>query len=65
MGPSNLFIEKNVPDKNDNGTTIKFVTAAMLSNFSAQRPAIKPSAASKQEPRIPKLSHKKYVQMEF
>ena len=53
MGPSNLFIEKKVPDKNDNGT-IKFVTAAILSNFSAQRPAIKPSAASKQEPRIPK-----------
>ena len=31
-----------MPDKKDNGTIMKFVTVAMLSNFSAHKPAIIP-----------------------
>ena len=56
MGPSNFEIEKKVPDKKESGTITKFVTAAKLSNFSDHNPAIKPSEASSDDPRIAKTN---------
>lgn len=56
MGPSNFEIEKKVPDKKESGTITKFVTAAILSNFSDHNPAIKPSEASSDDPRIAKTN---------
>ena len=38
-----------MPDKKDKGTIIKFVTVAILSNFSAHMPAIKPSEPNRNE----------------
>ena len=38
-----------MPDKKDNGTTIKFVIVAMWSNFSAQSPDITPTEARMNE----------------
>ena len=55
IGPSSFDIEKNVPDKKDNGTITKFVTAAILSNFSDHKPAINPSDANKLEPKVAKM----------
>ena len=48
-----------MPDKNDNGTTTKFVTAAILSNFSAHKPAINPREDRKHEPSVANVIHKK------
>ena len=50
-----LAIEKKVPDKKDNGITIKFVTAAKLSNLSAHNPAINPMHAKSKDPSNAKI----------
>ena len=46
-----LSTKKKEPDKNDNGATIKFVTVAVWSNFSAHKPEINPRAPRKKDPK--------------
>ena len=50
-----LFNEKKVPERKERGDIIKFVIVAVWSNFSAQRPVIKPSAPKINEPKKPKI----------
>ena len=50
-----LSTKKKEPDKNDNGATIKFVTVAVWSNFSAHKPAIKPKLPNINDDKKPKI----------